>query len=262
MNLKVMNNKKGTFLAKAQKVHNIHSESEMIETYLRLNNKSESSRFIYTLDDFGQACYTSMHSIDNFDLDKSDGYNLAGLEATSFDKNENKLCLKDEDGYDKYYLTNLDEFFIRKGNFAKGVAEVSMKDIIKKNIILNIDNFKFGNKDISKILDEEIYLLEVPVKNSYEAIMAFPNGYFNDDLSPYENYFLCQMLEEKFGYALFGIGASSLAFYRTKPLDKVLNKKLANKLSKIYRADEGSYCSVFEDVLNSQELLVLKYSDE
>jgi len=262
MNLKEINDKKNTFLAKVQQVDNIQSEAEMIETYLRLNSNSQSSRFIYTLDDLGQACYTSMHSIDEFGLDVSDGYDLAGLEASCFDEKTNTFCLKDEDGYDKCYLTNLDEFFIREGNFTKGIAKVSMKDIKKKNIILDRDNFKFYNQDITNILDEEVYLLEVPVKNFYKAIIAFPNGYFNDDLTPFENYFLSQMLEEKFGYTLFGIGASTLAFYRTEPINEVLIQKLAKKLSKIYRADEGSYYSVFEDILNTRKLLVLKYVDE
>ena len=127
---------------------------------------------------------------------------------------------------------------------------------------INDDNFKFYNQDITNILDEEVYLLEVPVKNFYEAIIAFPNGYFEDDFTPFENYFLSQMLEEKFGYTLFGIGASSLAFYREEPLNEALIQKLAKKLSKIYRADEGSYYSLFEDILNTRKLLVLKYVDE
>ncbi len=46
MQLKITNNKEYTFLAKAQSVHNIQSESEMIETYLRLNSESKSSKKI------------------------------------------------------------------------------------------------------------------------------------------------------------------------------------------------------------------------
>jgi hypothetical protein len=139
------------------------------------------------------------------------------------------------------------------------VTEVSMDDIIKKNIILNIDDFMIGNKDIIKILDKEVYLMEVPVTKSYEAIMAFPNGYFNGDLNPFENYFLCKVLEEEFSYALFGIGASTLAFYREKTLDKVLSERLLKMLTDMYGT---SHRSVFEKVLNSRKLLVLKYINQ
>jgi len=40
----------------------------------------------------------------------------------------------------------------------------------------------------------------------------------------YENYFFSQILEEEFGYTLFGIAASTLAFYRTEPINEALIK--------------------------------------
>jgi hypothetical protein len=113
MNLKPIKNNDGTFLAKSHVVHNIQSELELIEAYLKLNGNNKLSRFIYTLDDFGQASYTSFHTKDEHELDDTNGYDLTGLEAVCSDEDE--LYLEDGNGEHKFNLTNLDEFFIRKG---------------------------------------------------------------------------------------------------------------------------------------------------
>ena len=252
--------KTNTFLANCYLVQNIEDEDTFINTWIQKNLENSTFKYLYTLDDFGQASYTSMHTIESYNLDNSDGYNLNGLEDAVLDDKTHKLFLKtvyeDGDSGEKLFLNNLDEFFIRKENFLQHTVDITLQNIIEKQPIFNADEFFSENSDITAILDNEVYLLEVPVEKYYETIIAFPNGYFTDDLTPFENYFLAKILEEEFGYLLFGIGASSIAFYKK---DKVDSSKLAKIFCKIYRCKDDKEYTIFKTIIENKKLLVLKY---
>ena len=74
-----------------------------------------------------------------------------------------------------------------------------------------------------------IILKIVPVEKPYEGICGFPNGYFESDLNPFENYALAKHLFDKYNFELFGIGASFLGFFRNEMLEKNIIKEGGQK---------------------------------
>jgi len=228
---------------------------EEIKTLLNeYKEKYKDSSILISLDDLGQAQYTSMHSTLSYDLDDTDGYDLSGLDTEAY-----------EDGEHLGYLSTKSEFFIREENFKKQIQTIKFIDACKKG--LTIDNNEMTllekiNKEPLIFLDKAIIVNIVPVKETSLAISAFPNGYFSCDLNPFENYALSEYLRKNYGYELFGIGASLIAYKRTYVLDKNKLKSLGIDLARLYnREDDEAFIKRFISLLKEQEYLFLKYID-
>ncbi|MCH8620389.1 DUF4253 domain-containing protein [Undibacterium sp. TS12] len=242
------------FLCDRYACQQISGAADMIATYHSLLDKNPGYRFLFTLDDLGQALYTSMHASSGEDLDDVEGYDLSHLPASCF-----------EDGQHLGYLTCKEELFIVRGNIEKKCRELDFEDVCARGISLfhdSIDEFKQANQDILSILDEECFILKVPVTHQYETICAFPNGYFSCDLSPMENLLFARLLDEQFGYQLIGIGASYVAFLKTRELDESEIQSMITMLARVY-ADEfnETLTSLLADMIRGQEILVLTYTE-
>jgi len=100
------------------------------------------------------------------------------------------------------------------------------------------------------------------VAQAWETVAAFPNGYFNGDFSPMENLFLAKHLEEEFGYALFGIGASYLGFRRTLPLSADRLRELAAFVVSLHAdSNDPDQMLKVRMTLEASDLLLLAYVD-
>ncbi|MDO5971396.1 hypothetical protein Q4Q35_16440 [Flavivirga aquimarina] len=226
---------------------------EIIEIYLRLSEENKGHSVLITLDDLSQAEYTCAHSTMNNNLDETDGYDLSTVDSFAF-----------ENGEHLGYLSTPSEFFIRKKNFDKGVIGVEFDSIFQKDI--SVDEDELGrlidvNQNPNNWIDEYIIAKIVPVEKPYEAICAFPNGYFSCDLNPFENYVLAKRLYENYKYKLFGIGASLIGFIRDEKLQENEYKKLLKDLSKIYSQTESNI-EKFVNRNKKYNLLFLKYTEQ
>lgn len=233
-------------------IENLNSFDELIEVYKIYKQNNYDKVIILTLDDLGQAEYTCTHSIMSNDLDETEGYDLSGL---------NKTCF--EDGKHLGYLSTPSEFFIRKENFLKQIKEIDFKSVCDKELTIDEDEILILekiNQSPFEYLDEQIILKIVPVEKSYEGICGFPNGYFSSDLNPFENYALSKHLFEKYGFELFGIGASFLGFIRNEKLEENKVKELIVDLSKLYNTTENVF-DKFVDVIKDKNYLFLKYTE-
>lgn len=229
------------------------------ESVLALLEKLESDypdfSFLVTLDDFAQASYTSAHTKMLHDLDETEGYDLTHLPEHCF-----------EDGEHKGYLTTKEELFIRKANIEKHLKDTTFDDVYVKQVSLfnedddtQVESFKY---DLASLIEGESYILKVPVETGYEAAYAFPNGYFSCDLSPMENALLARVLYEKFGYNLIGIGASYLAFKKTRGLTHQEQHSLINLLNKVYIDEfDAQLKTVLFNTLSNNQVLILKYTE-
>ena len=90
----------------------------MVAFYDKQLGENSSFSFLYTLDDLGQACYTSMHACLTHGLNDSDGHDLSQLSSECF-----------EDGEHKGYLSRKEEFYIREANFRKKAKDVSLETV-------------------------------------------------------------------------------------------------------------------------------------
>lgn len=231
-------------------IENLNSFDELIEVYQTYKQNNSDKTIILTLDDLGQAEYTSGHSINSNDLDQTEGYDLSGLDKSCF-----------ENGDHLGYLSTPSEFFIRKENFLKQTEDIDYKSVCEKELTIDEDEILILekiNQSPFEYLDEQIILKIVPVEKSYEGICGFPNGYFESDLNPFENYALARHLFEKYDFELFGIGASFLGFIRNEKLKENKVKELITDLSKLYNTTEKMF-EKFAEIIKNKNHLFLKY---
>lgn len=230
-------------------IENLNSFDELIEIYQTYKQNNSDKTIILTLDDLGQAEYTSTHSTMSNELDDTEEYDLSALDKECF-----------EDGEHIGYLSTPSEFFIRKENFFKQTRDIDFSSIcnslsIDENEILLLRKI---NHSPFEYLDKQIILKIVPVEKPYEGICGFPNGYFQSDLDPFENYALAKHLFEKYNFELFGIGASLLGFIRNEKLEANNAKELISDLSNLYNTNESAFDKFFETIM-SNNYLFLKY---
>ncbi|KGK29811.1 MULTISPECIES: hypothetical protein [Cellulophaga] len=231
-------------------IENLNSFDEFIEIYEKYKHNNSDKTIILTLDDLGQAEYTSGHSIHSNDIDETEGYDLSGLDKACFENNEHLG-----------YLSTPSEFFIRIGNFLKQTKDIDFKSVCERDLTIDEDEISILEKiNLSpfEYLDEQIILKIVPVKKPYEGISGFPNGYFESDLNPFENYALSKHLFEKYNFELFGIGASFLGFIRNEKLGENKVKELIIDLSKLYKTTESAF-DRFSEIIKDKNYLFIKY---
>ena len=242
------------FLCDRHRVDSPTSSQEFIDTYGALKAHRPDASFLFTLDDLGQACYTSMHAKGAHDLDDTAGFDLSGLGPECF-----------EEGRHRGHLTSKSELFIREANYLKGVRVTSLDDVLAKRLSLfdeSIDDFLSANENIAGVLDAKTYALAVERPHGYQALYAFPNGYFSCDLNPFETFVMARHMQEQFGYVLVGIGASRLAFLPSGPLGPSGVQGLLSFLSRLYASDwDDEVHASAKDFVGRGGLLVLRYTE-
>lgn len=258
MKLKLVSDERKHFLCDRYEISEVESTDDVLATYRRLLRDNAGFAFLFTLDDFYQACYTSCHSLESHNLDCTDGHDLSGLPLSCFEDTERRQHIGP--------LTTKEEFSIRRANLLKGCQATTLDDVFSKDLqILDEEaqtEFIDANEDILSVMDEPACVLKVPGDNSYDSLAAFPNGYFTCDLNPYENYLLAKHLETEYGYQLFGMGASYLAFCRSRPLDPSAQNKLTTELVTLYcDAPDSEFALALTGFVANQEFLALKYTE-
>lgn len=242
------------FLAEYYRIHDLSDFDELFSEVKNLESTNPEFRYLITLDDFGQASYTSMHSKMFNSLDNGEWLSEESIDESWF-----------EDEYLREDLSFEQRFYIRRLGFKHGLASTKFEDIFDKLIYLDEDSRKEtieGNQDPISLVDKEIYLLKVQVEFCYQSIYAFPNGYFSSDLSPFENYHLAKYLEENYGYGLFGIGASYLLFKKQRKLNDSSVEQLVDFLAKLYIEDEDvNLLEFFKEQILTKEHLLIRYSE-
>lgn len=223
----------------------------LIDVMAELRAKHPGTQLLATLDDLDQAFYTSGHTIDKHRLDDADGYDLSRVDRSAF-----------ENGEHQGYLTTKSEFFIRHGNFLKG-ATVRFEDLSGRLFWQptgdDLDFFAV-NANPDAILDKTIYVQLVPVDRACEALCAFPNGYFVDDLMPAENFAVARHFEERYGYRLFGIGASYIGFLKGRDLTIPEMRAFADDILSLHSdAGDPSLAGRVATVIGVQPFLLLNF---
>ena len=201
-------------------------------------------RALSTLDDINQAFYTNAHTIQTYDFDQTDGHDLSSLPQEVF-----------EDGEHLGYFTRAEEFPLRRKNFERGMVSAarSLKKLhwIETN---TEDSLTEINTNPDLAIDPVAFIQAVPVRRSSELVAAFPNGYFAQDLSPFEIADLAERLEVV-GAHLWAIGASYLAFR----LDKGMHRDAIGPiLSDVYI--DADLLGFF-NALGGQEHMILRYTE-
>ncbi|MDH5325474.1 MAG: hypothetical protein OEZ58_14155 [Gammaproteobacteria bacterium] len=242
------------FLCEYFRIHELSNIDELISEVKKRTEESPDYKYLVTLDDIGQASYTSMHSKMYNALDGGDWIAKEKIDGSWMDGD----YLRDDLGFEQ-------KFLIRRFGFKHGLEGVGFDDIYEKLLYLDGESREElieANQNLVTLMDKEAYLLKVPVRYSYESIYAFPNGYFSCDLSPFENYHLAKHLEVNYDYHLFGIGASYIAFRKGVGFKKEDLSGLIDLLSKIYVKDKDEELIEFlQETIMNKQILTLRYSE-
>ena len=169
----------------------IETFDQLINAYDEYSRKFPGDSILVSLDNLGQAQYTSMHSTMFHDLDDIEGHDLSSIDPNAF-----------EEGEHVGYLSTISEFFIRENNFKSNLKDVTFLDACSRG--LELDDVELSlmeeiHASPKLVLDERVVMLVVPVREPSLALCACPNGYFSSDLNPFENYALAAYLNERYG---------------------------------------------------------------
>ena len=234
-------------------IENINSYEELMKVYETYKQNNPDKTVILTLDDLGQAEYTSGHACDWNSLLDTEGYDLSGLDKACYDEDNEHLG----------HLSTPSEYFIIRENFLKQTKGIDFKTVCERNLTISEDevlNLEDIHQSPLEHLDKQIILKILPVEKPYEGLTGFPNGYFDCDLSPFENYALSKHLFEKHNFELFGIGASFLGFIKNEKLEENNVKELITDLAKLYHTTESEFEKLGE-IIKEKNHLFLRYTE-
>jgi hypothetical protein len=234
----------------------VASFEQLMQAVDEYATKFPGHHMLVSLDDLGQAQYTSGHACHTHDLDDTQGHDLSALDPAAF-----------ENGEHRGYLSTPSEFFIRAANFEAKARGVDFAKACARGLTIDDDELAELvriHEDPSEVLEQEAILWAVPLQDPALALCAFPNGYFTCDLDPFENHALARHLQTHYGYQLFGIGACCIGFRRAAPLDAQAAQALGQDIARLYNCsgDRAVSCSrQLAAIVQSRPYLFLKYSE-
>ena len=246
-----------TLLCDGVTAHNLPSFAELLALHARLQRERPDRRVLASLDELGQACYTSGHATDFHWLDNVEGHDLSGLGEDLF-----------EDGEHLGHLSTPAEFPIRLANLLKLAQAVDLGQVAgaldwatpgDANDLVTVNSDPERALRISR--EKEVIFQFVPVVSAADAIAAFPNGYFNSDLNPMQNHALARHLESEYGLALFGIGSRFLGFRREEALGEHEARALAAELAALYRGTTQAAADELARLIAGRDWLLLRYTE-
>jgi len=236
--------------------HPLPGFADLLSLHARLQREHSDVHVLASLDDLGQALYTSGHGIDLHGLDDVEGHDLSALDPQVF-----------EDGEHQGYLSTPAEFPIRLANLLERARDVQIDQIsglLEWETPGDANDLVTINKNPEAALGigrDEVLFQFVPVATAAEAIAAFPNGYFQSDLDPMQNYALARHLETRYGLALFGVGSRMLGFRRQVVLDEDTARALAADLAGLYANAPAEATESLTRVLAGRSWLLIRYTE-
>jgi hypothetical protein len=221
--------------------------SEILDCMAEQRAAFPSQRFLCTLDDLDQCCYTSMHASDDariaFGVD-------AGEDATSHTEAFAARC-----EVLSHVIERL-EWSEHRVEWSTLTGSLSCSD-------QDVQTLSEVNDDPDSILDDIVCIQRVPVTREDLLIAALPNGYFEADWDIFQNHALARHLRDRFSYRLFGMGASWLGFQREDLLADADVLALIGDLQTVYGSLESADAwAALGDVLRRRTTLFLGYTED
>jgi len=253
------NKRFGDFICDGVIAEHLSDFAALREVHRQLQAKHPGERVLATLDNPGQAVYTSGHAINKHMLDDIEGHDLSALGPECF-----------EDGEHCGYLTTLAEFPIRLANLRARAAQTTFSDASGVLFWENSDDEGPTSPDaVMRDPDDalrmghlpEVHFQFVPVTAAADALVALPNGYFTSDLTPMQSYAVAQHLEHSHALALFGVGASYLGFSRHSELTPNEAAALALDIVTLYDHAPGDAVQRLANALVGKDWLLLRYTE-
>ena len=214
------------------------------------------------LDDPSQAFYTSGHTMGMNGLEDIDPKAHEGLHPNS---------LHDIEDGEFVYLSHPSEFPIRHKVFMDYVEKAGPTDW--HNAMMWTD----GDSGAPVLLGSRMkhpptqhwdwvretlsYVLRVPVAQACEAIAVMPNGYFDDDMQPDENYQLARALEETFNLQIIGMGATYAGYMREAAFTAEEAQAFGEFLAPLYSSEPADVAARIAKIAEGEDTIFLAYGN-
>ncbi|MBE1162993.1 hypothetical protein [Dyella acidiphila] len=229
------------------RLKDLESMQALLALLGELNDDQPEYRFLCTLDDLGQCCYTSNHALEQTALcisaDKTDFDNPSSVREFELRRLSHVMS----------QLQNPDLVLTWEGV----VGELIATDEDIQTLIAT-------NRHPSSMLDRVVYVQRLPVPRDDLLIAGIPNGYFSSDWNVFQNHVVIQHMQEQYGYRFFGIGASWLGFVRPSSLEMAEAEHLMDDLAGLYgctdNKSQGQWKEL-EKVLLATRTLFLCYTE-
>ena len=235
----------------------LSSFADLLALHAQLQAERPQLRVLASLDDLGQAAYTSGHAALASDLDDIADDDLPLLAPSSL-----------EDGDYIGSLTSPAEFPIRLANLRRQARDVDFADmagLLDWSTSGDDNDPVTSNRDPDRALwigeEKQILFQFVPVASAADTIAAFPNGYFQPDLDPMQNHALARHLDSRHGLALVAIGSRFLAFRRAQPLGFNEADALAADIAALYAGSPPNAAAQLAALLTGRDWLLLRYTE-
>lgn len=225
------------------RVNGIASMDDLNEVYRSLVGAHPGFKPLFSLDDLSQARYTSGHARNAIGMDDATEQDIAQLPPACF-----------ENGEYLGYPTTKEEFAFCFRNFIGLVTDTSFADACEHGLTLDqqaLSEWTEYQQHPISLIEQPLLALVVPVRQSYEALAAFPNGYFTSDLDPAKNFAVARHFLENHGYELIGVGASYLGFMRVEPPDEFRAKRVASDFCALYNTPDEAREAVVSLVVSA-----------
>jgi hypothetical protein len=204
-------------------------------------------RYLCTLDDLNQSCYTSGHAgnDERLELDYGD---------TDFD---------DPASVHAYEVRRLAHI---AAQLRAPALRQSWENVCgtlattQDDIAVLIDT----NRDPDQVLDTVVYVQRLAVPEDELLIAGLPNGYFSCDWDVFQNHAVIRRMHAQHAYRFFGIGASWLGFVRDAPLSAVAADALVADLADLYGCSADEYQTAWRELAEiavSGNVLLLGYTE-
>lgn len=207
----------------------VRSLSEVLACLDTLQSREPAHRFLCTLDDIDQCCYTSMHAREDARLTPDDD---GADEDLDYD---DPVALHSHEARQLAHVAaQLDGPALQQDWGTLAQARLSSQ--------ADVDALLAMNRDPDQLLahDDVVYVQRVPVARDDLLIAGLPNGYFSADWNVFQNHALIRHLATTHGYRFFGIGASWLGFVRAQAPDEAQARRLVDDLARVYPSDDAA----------------------
>jgi hypothetical protein len=182
-----------------------------------------STQLLYVLDDRTQAEYTSMHVMNRDALDRP---HLALMSPEERHRYEHQLELTP---------SRWTETITR--NLGPRIQQASLSDAVGRLRALDDEEIRLIERydDPTAVFESPLHCATISASEPSMAIAAQPNGYFQGDLSPAENYLLAEQLRIEFGFELLGLGSFLAAYVRPEPCTLSETTAVVESIRFLYR---------------------------
>lgn len=204
---------------------------------------ASDERLLLTLDNLPQCLYTSGHARNRHDLDGDVEY-------------------PDDDSPTALY--SYEAAVIRTALHAlhdPGRAESWESLAADPTDTTVVDALAVVNRQPERLFETTHVVQRAQVPTPADLLASIPNGYFEGDWSPFASHTVARRMHDQHGYALIGVGASTLAFQRTAAASPDPTALIAD-VQHLYGAADSPAWDKVRDAVTDSPILVLGYAED